>query len=260
MTRTLVLASPHLNGADVTELQKALKANRFGRSYYDGPVDGEYGPLTAQAVHRAEYWIGVKVPDQKTSGNLYAYLTGAKPLTRAMSRRRAKRIRVMETRKPLRVKAFELALTQVGTTEDPPGSNRQKYGAWYGFNGVAWCAIFCSWCYHFAGSVSFNPKLGRWAYCPYVVSDARAGRNGLSIATSPKRGDLVLYDWNNDGVADHIGMFDAWIDEAAGTFASVEGNTSPTDASNGGMVVHYGTGSFKPRSKADVILFAHVAA
>lgn len=260
MSRTLGLTSPHQTGDDVKALQDALKSNVFGRSFLDGPADGELGVLTAQAIHRAEFWIGVRRPDQKTSGNLLRYLTGAKTLTLAMRARRAMRLRVAAKKKPLRIKAFEQAVTQIGWTEKPAGSNLQKYGAWYGMNGVPWCAIFVSWCYHFAGSTSFNPKLGRWAYCPFVVSDARAGRNGLSITTSPRRGDLVLYDWDDDGIADHIGLFDYWIDEKAGTFASIEGNTSPTNASNGGMVVNYGATNFKPRHRSDVILFARVAA
>lgn len=259
-SRTLALTTPNIRGTDVETLQNALKTNVFDKAYYDGPVDGVYGTLTAQAVHRAEFWIGVRKPDQKTSGNLYAYLTGKKPLTLAMRARRATRLRVAAKKRPLRLKAYDLALSQVGVSESPAGSNRQKYGEWYGWNGVAWCAMFQSWCYHYAGSVSINPKLARWAYCPYVVSDARAGRNGLSLTIDPKRGDWVLYDWNSDGVADHIGMFDAWIDQKAGTFSTIEGNTSPTNASNGGMVVHYGTGVFKPRSKKDVICFVHVAA
>ena len=57
--------------------------------------------------------------------------------------------------------------------------------------GVAWCAQFFSWCYHFAGSSSINPKLARWAYCPFVASDARAGRNGLSIAQTEYWSDAM---------------------------------------------------------------------
>lgn len=39
------------------------------------------------------------------------------------------------------------ALTEVGTKESPAGSNKQKYGAWIGANGVPWCAAFVCWCF-----------------------------------------------------------------------------------------------------------------
>ena len=42
--------------------------------------------------------------------------------------------------------------TELGTLESPPNSNRTKYGAWYGFDGFPWCAMFVSWVYDKAGS------------------------------------------------------------------------------------------------------------
>ena len=258
MARTLALVSPHLKGPDVLALQKSLKNNRFAKSYYDGDLDSEYGPLTAQAVYRAEYWVGVAKPDQKTSGNLKEYLDGDKPLTMLMRRRRAKRIARLEKSTPLRVKLFKQALTQVGTKESPAGSNMQKYGAWYGWNGVAWCAIFQSWAAFFGGG-SVNVKRGqRWAYCPYVYHDALAGANGLSITKTPKRGDWVLFDWDKNGVANHIEAFDEWVVEGS-TFKTIGGNTSPTNASNGGAVVHYGVGGMPVRNMSDVQAFVHLS-
>src|SRR3990172_1151477 len=77
---------------------------------------------------------------------------------------------------PLRMRALNEAQKHVGVREDPPGSNRTMFGAWYGWNGVPWCAEGFSYCYVKAGSVSF--KAGeRYAYVPYIVADARAGRN-----------------------------------------------------------------------------------
>src|SRR5581483_2735537 len=50
--RTLRLANPLLSGPDVTALQKLLAP------YNPGPVDGQYGPLTAAAVERAKQALG----------------------------------------------------------------------------------------------------------------------------------------------------------------------------------------------------------
>jgi len=131
---------------------------------------------------------------------------------------------------------LKTALGELGAKESPAGSNLTKYGDWYGMNGQPWCAIFCTW----ADQTGENPysqvfaKGSKWAYVPYVVSDARAGRNGLTITSSPKPGDLVCYDWDWDGEFDHIGIFESG---SPGSFQAIEGNTSTSDNSNGGQVM-----------------------
>lgn len=258
MGRVLALTSPHLQGADVRHLQQALQQNAFDKDYLQtAQVDGDFGPLTAQAVYRAEYWLGYAKPVQFCGTPLPRYLRGELALTTAMQANRKGRLAKAAAADPLRVKAFKEALTHVGLRESPAGSNMQMFGSWYGMNGVAWCAEFVSYCYAAAGSKNVA-KRQRWAYCPYMVNAARSGSNGMTITKQPKQGDIVLYDWDNDGTADHVGLFDRWIVQGH-TFASVEGNTSPTNASNGGQVVHYGTQGFHPRNATDVICFAHLA-
>lgn len=51
-----------------------------------------------------------------------------------------------------REKVLQVAATEKGVKESPAGSNNQKYGAWYGLNGVPWCAIFVSWVFNAAGA------------------------------------------------------------------------------------------------------------
>lgn len=258
MARVLALVSPHLKGEDVRVLQNALKQNTFDKDYMpDAAADGDFGTFTSQGCYRAQYWLGYATPNHQAGTPLVAYLLGKTPLTAPMRAKRKDRIAHAAANQPLRVKAFKEALTHVGVKESPAGSNRQMFGAWYGWNGVSWCAEFVSYCYAAAGSKTIQKKT-RYAYCPYVVADARAGKYGLSVTRDPKRGDIVLYDWNNDGTADHIGLFDEWIQQGS-TFRTIEGNTSPTNASNGGAVVHYGTQGFKPRNMSDVIIFAHLA-
>ena len=48
-------------------------------------------------------------------------------------------------------KIVDLAFKEVGVVEYPKNSNKTKYGEWFGYNGVAWCAIFVSWVYSQAG-------------------------------------------------------------------------------------------------------------
>jgi hypothetical protein len=149
----------------------------------------------------------------------------------------------------VREAALKRAITQLGTCESPSGSNLQQYGAWYGVNGEPWCAIFDTWCFELGAadidkdSPSFV-RGSRYAYCPYVVSDARAGRYGLSTTDDPIPGDLVVYDWQGDGTYDHIGIFEKWL---SGTtdFSAIEGNTSYSSNSNGGEVMR------RSRSRGD---------
>jgi len=135
----------------------------------------------------------------------------------------------------LRLAALDKAISQLGITESPANSNNTKYGSWYGVNYEPWCAIFVTWCFEQVGDSPSFVKGSRYAYCPYVVADARANRYGLSTTDDPIPGDLVLYDWSWDTVYDHIGIFEKW--NADGTFTAIEGNTSFSDNSNGGEVM-----------------------
>lgn len=135
--------------------------------------------------------------------------------------------------------ALTRAISQLGTKESPPESNNVKYGQWYGQNYQPWCAMFVTWCYEYGAddlgldSPSFVQG-SRYAYCPYVVDDARNRRHGLSTTDDPIPGDLVVYDWSYDTVYDHIGIFERWT---GGTFDAIEGNTSLNNNSNGGEVM-----------------------
>jgi hypothetical protein len=136
----------------------------------------------------------------------------------------------------VREAALAKAQLQVGVKESPAGSNQVKYSEWYGMIGP-WCAMFCTWCYDQAGGSPSFVRGSRYAYVPYIVADARGGRYGLSVTSSPKPGDLVCYEWGGSmqGEFDHVGMFERWT--GAHSFYAVEGNTSTSNDSNGGEVM-----------------------
>ena len=50
-------------------------------------------------------------------------------------------------------------------------------------------------------------------------------------------GDLACYDWQGDGVADHIEFFRGWADSSHASFNAVGGNTGHTNLSAGGEVL-----------------------
>jgi peptidoglycan hydrolase-like protein with peptidoglycan-binding domain len=127
------------------------------------------------------------------------------------------------------------AASQNGTKEHPAGSDMQPYGAWYGMNGVRWCAIFVSWVYHQAGHPLGKIESTKgFHYCQggyqYFKSHGR-------LTKDPQQGDIVFYDWSGDGHCDHAGIFDAWSDATKKYFFAWEGNTAVGNNSDGGRVM-----------------------
>lgn len=117
-------------------------------------------------------------------------------------------------------RVLDVARRELGTVESPPGSNRTKYGAAYGMNGVAWCAIFVWWCFREAGLSSLIPKT---AYTPTFADWFRARG---TWGTAPRPGAVVFFDFPNDGVdrISHVGIVEAVNRD--GTITTLEGNTS----------------------------------
>lgn len=110
----------------------------------------------------------------------------------------------------------------------------QRHGSYYGTSGVPYCAMFASWCTTGTDGQSVLPG-GDFAYVPYGINAARAeGR--LVSSGSARPGDLICFDWDGDGVADHVGLVEANYGSWGQT---IEGNTSPGSGgsqSNGGGV------------------------
>lgn len=229
----LVLTTPHLKGERVKDAQWLLSGHsRFAdlATYKDGAIDGDYGPLTAQAAARARYWLGyptgkqVPVFDQ----TLYEYLRPNQWRPLPVGYRTARDARIAAAAETPGRKALELAATFIGVHEEPPGSNRQMFGAWYGFNGVPWCAIFESYCFAHTGHPSF-----RYAAVEQIYYDAVFGRNGLHRTQTPRAGDVVCYSHHGTRFA-HTGFYDHKSSDRE--FVDLSGNTSSADFSNGGYV------------------------
>ena len=243
--KTLSLTSPNVTGFYVTAAQKVLK----NVGYYNGKVDGVYGQQTAAATKAAKWDLGYA--EKNINGTfddvLLDFLLENKKPTLLMKRRAG----IRHNKNTLGDKALDVATRYIGMSEDPAGSNRVMFSEWYGMIGP-WCAMFVTFCFVKAGSKAFV-KGSKYAYCPYVLADAKASRNGLRIipTTSARTGDIVLFDWNKDGTADHIGIVNVAPNKRK-TFTSVEGNTSGTNPSDGGMV------ALMERKVADVIAFVRV--
>lgn len=142
-----------------------------------------------------------------------------------------------------------VADAEVGTTESPPGSNRNRYAAEIApaYQAQPWCALFVSWAWRQAGlelpDIGYGQGPGLFTYCPYAVTFARTHgqavydrRTGVGWeAIEP--GDIVLFDWEQDGTSDHVGLVVSV--DPGGVLRTVEGNTASDDRgdqSNGGGV------------------------
>ena len=139
---------------------------------------------------------------------------------------------------------IEIARSQIGVKESPAGSNRQKYGAAYGMNGVPWCAEFVWWCGKRAGDPNV---IGRSASAAYIQeATVRIGGSWMmpkttkadrrmSYARQAMPGDVVSFDFGAmDAVRDHVGV----VERIDGDYIiCIEGNTSARGSqSNGGEV------------------------
>lgn len=275
MARTLFLTTPMMKGEDVRTLQKALQ-NPARPDLRDDDflqsaagADGEFGEDTHRAVYRAKYWLGYVRPDHRASDKLVDFLNGVKPPTARMKELRRKRVRELQTQPP-GLKKLKEAVRHLGVTESPPGSNRVEFATWYDVAGP-WCAMFVTFCGAKARLPSYAKRPpGRWAFVPFMVADARAGRNHYSLTANPVSGDDVAFDFPpRDGTAQHVGIFaaepdlrrlaPAALDQAIARFGrlgnrefwSVEGNTGVGSDNNGGAVM------IRKRRKADVVAFMH---
>lgn len=129
---------------------------------------------------------------------------------------------------------LEVARRQIGYRETP-GSKSNKYGKWYGMDGQPWCAMFVSYCLDGAGlPLKITTKKG-FAYCPFGVNWFKKEGLWLKNTSTPQPGDIVFYDWQRNGVSDHVGIVEKVL--ANGQIQAIEGNTSDRSQGNGGRVM-----------------------
>lgn len=128
-----------------------------------------------------------------------------------------------------------LARAQLGIVESPANSNRQKFGAYFGRNGVAWCGLFVSWVFAQLG-VDLRRFCSNIAYTPTLLGDLRS--LGWGVARNDiVAGDLVFFDFpGGQPRTEHVGVAVGPI--RSGKVTCIEGNTSVGGSqSNGGQVL-----------------------
>lgn len=110
----------------------------------------------------------------------------------------------------------DIALSQVGNVGGEP------YWRWYGFNSrIEWCAVFVSWVYNQAGYL--NTAIPKFSTChtqgvPWFKTLGLWREKGYV----PKSGDIIFFDWEQDGHTDHVGI----VENSDGkNIYTVEGNS-----------------------------------
>ena len=239
-SRPLTLTTPYTTGPDVRALQRAVNKRRRARHLPTIAADGEWGPVTDDAVRETAWVLGIA--KDRITGPIapdVQLLIRRPELRNATQLARAeKRLKKLVHSPDAVVKA---ALMHVGETENPAGSNRgpgvisrcQK--AMLGFDGFFWCGAFVGYFLERTGGVPINRK--RIVYTPSIVADAKAKVNGFSGWLPPaaaRRGDLALFDWNShdDVTANHVELVVRNLGD--GRLECVGGNTSKGGQDNNG--------------------------
>lgn len=109
-----------------------------------------------------------------------------------------------------------IASTQIGNEGGTP------YWSWYGFGArVEWCACFVSWCADQGGYIEAG-ILPKFSYCPVGIEWFQKRGQWQASGYTPAAGDIVFFDWDGDGISDHVGI----VESCDGTtIHTIEGNS-----------------------------------
>ena len=126
-----------------------------------------------------------------------------------------------------------IAESQIGYTESEKnyivaedGTSKKgytRYGDWYGDPYGDWCAMFCSFCLYYAGvdrdMMPIEAGCGRW------IRDLEELElyHGAADTYEAKPGDLIFFDYDEDGDVDHVGLI---FEIKENEIKTIEGNKS----------------------------------
>lgn len=119
----------------------------------------------------------------------------------------------------------EVAYSQLGTkgtNKNGKGSgDYQKYGKWYGNNGVQWCAQFVSWCVNQAGvSTSIVPKAQA---CTSMQKSKYYKKWNSSTLNQINKNDVIFFCSNTGQESHHVGIV---YSVSGSKITIIEGNSS----------------------------------
>ena len=136
------------------------------------------------------------------------------------------------------------AIVQVALTQE--GNGGDTYWSWYGFaQREEWCACFVSWCADQCGYIEAG-VIPKFSLCSAGMEWFESRGQFMDGSYVPSSGDLVFFDWGNDGSVDHVGIVESVVD---GTVYTVEGNSGDKVARRSysigyGQIVGYGVPAY----------------
>ena len=189
---------------DLDRLKLSLQGYNYGNGYISWAIRNHGGYSEANALQfsqeqaAAHGWSGYGDPEYVphvmryySGGNLFAGLFGNSQIV-------------------------SVAMAQVGN------QGGEKFWSWYGFDGrVEWCACFVSWCADQCGLIA-NGAIPKFASCPAGVEWFRSNGKWKDNGYSPAAGAIIFFDWDGDGVSDHVGIVEKCEN---GRVYTVEGNS-----------------------------------
>lgn len=154
-------------------------------------------------------------------------------------------------------KVVKIARGELGTMEDPPGSNRVKYWDSYdkSYQGQPWCVSFLWWVFQQAGERMAFFGGGKTASCSMLLRWYK--EQSLTVPVEQvQAGDIVLLNFSGGKDPEHCGLVTG-INDYDGVYKgtgigiyTIEGNTTPGEEGsqdNGGCV------AFKTRRPRQIV-------
>ena len=112
------------------------------------------------------------------------------------------------------------AIVQVAASQEGKGGT--TYWRWYGFGGrVEWCACFVSWCADQSGYIQ-SGVIPKFSLCSDGVKWFESKGRFRDGSYTPVAGDIIFFDWGNNGTIDHVGIVES---VSGGTVNTIEGNS-----------------------------------
>lgn len=136
------------------------------------------------------------------------------------------------------------AIVQVAASQEGKGGT--TYWSWYGFNNrVGWCACFVSWCADQSGYIQ-KGIIPKFSYCPDGVRWFEEKRRFRDASYTPVAGDIIFFDWENNGTIDHVGIVESVSSGTVNTIEDNSGNKVARRSYNigGGNIYGYGTPAY----------------
>ena len=98
----------------------------------------------------------------------------------------------------------------------------QKFWSWYGFDSrEEWCACFVSWCADQAGLIQ-RGAVPKFSLCTDGKNWFQNQGRWQGAGSMPSPGAIIFFDWDHDGMCDHVGI----VERCDGTTVyTVEGNS-----------------------------------